>query len=320
MDSKRLEWIDCAKGFGILLVLLGHCGLSIGGVIYLFHMPLFYVISGFLWNTEKYQAMPRKDFFLRKFQSYIIPYLKISLVCFFFFGVIEGLYEKGLSISYIQQLSKYLFGIFIYSRGTKEWLPNCSPIWFLTALFFAELIYYEIRRNKNVLLSVLVIGILGYVLSFIGKYFPWNIDNAFTAVPFLYIGTIFRKYWNMVSMKSNIIILLPLSMLAFSCYRFKVDFDGNTFDLYPVTAIASIIIVTTLLSVMNRIRRGGQITRYFGKNTLILLGYNYAINMIVSIIFPRYMGTWFQIIPVILLGILLIYVVNKYKIIKKILI
>jgi len=45
--------------------------------------------------------------------------------------------------------------------------------------------------------------------------------------------------------------------LAFSCYRCKVDFDGNTFDLYPVTAIASIIIVTTLLSVMNRIRRGG---------------------------------------------------------------
>jgi len=47
----RLSFIDAAKGIGILLVVLGHSpGLPLFGVvlIYSFHMPLFFFISGFV--------------------------------------------------------------------------------------------------------------------------------------------------------------------------------------------------------------------------------------------------------------------------------
>lgn len=58
---QRLEWIDLAKGVGILLVVIGHAGRGVlnAGVpdenallplmdraIYAFHMPLFFVLSG----------------------------------------------------------------------------------------------------------------------------------------------------------------------------------------------------------------------------------------------------------------------------------
>lgn len=64
-NVKRVEWIDCCKGFAIVLVVIGHIidgytgahlfddysdhMLSIYNCIYSFHMPFFFVVSGFVF-------------------------------------------------------------------------------------------------------------------------------------------------------------------------------------------------------------------------------------------------------------------------------
>lgn len=54
MEINRIEWVDIAKGIAILLVVLGHTGLAVGSAryldafIYSFHLPLFFVLSGYL--------------------------------------------------------------------------------------------------------------------------------------------------------------------------------------------------------------------------------------------------------------------------------
>lgn len=46
-SNRRIEWIDIAKGIGILLVILGHTiALKYSKVLYTFHMPLFFIIVG----------------------------------------------------------------------------------------------------------------------------------------------------------------------------------------------------------------------------------------------------------------------------------
>lgn len=63
-NKQRIEWIDTIKGVGIILVLIGHCNIpNINQYIYLFHMPLFYIISGYCWNVDKNRNLPFKDFF-----------------------------------------------------------------------------------------------------------------------------------------------------------------------------------------------------------------------------------------------------------------
>lgn len=38
----RIEWLDMAKGYGIILVIFAHFGVPLWGTwIYSFHMPLF---------------------------------------------------------------------------------------------------------------------------------------------------------------------------------------------------------------------------------------------------------------------------------------
>ena len=68
--SKRLTYIDIAKGIGIVLVVLGHCipdatsptGISVPAyrwlhdVIYSFHMPLFFFLAGFMVSRQKMLA------------------------------------------------------------------------------------------------------------------------------------------------------------------------------------------------------------------------------------------------------------------------
>ena len=48
--ANRIDWIDVAKGLAIILVVAGHAGFPIlvEGAIYSFHMPLFFMTSGFV--------------------------------------------------------------------------------------------------------------------------------------------------------------------------------------------------------------------------------------------------------------------------------
>lgn len=50
MSRPREQWIDVAKGLGVLLVVLGHNPLvgygALRGLIYSFHMPMFFAIAG----------------------------------------------------------------------------------------------------------------------------------------------------------------------------------------------------------------------------------------------------------------------------------
>ena len=55
-NNKRLDNLDVAKGIGILLVIFGHCQLgwigSVHSLIYSFHMPLFFFISGVCFSNK----------------------------------------------------------------------------------------------------------------------------------------------------------------------------------------------------------------------------------------------------------------------------
>ena len=55
-NNNRKQWVDIAKGMGIILVVLAHAldkESIIWRIINQFHMPLFYMISGYLYRYQK---------------------------------------------------------------------------------------------------------------------------------------------------------------------------------------------------------------------------------------------------------------------------
>ena len=88
--ENRIDWIDVAKGIAIILVVAGHVGYPIMGkaAIYSFHMPLFFMASGFVLFRHPEHSI--KELFIRLIRGIIVPY-----VCF---NIVTILFYKGIDI------------------------------------------------------------------------------------------------------------------------------------------------------------------------------------------------------------------------------
>ncbi len=75
--SKRIEWADIIKGFAILFVVIGHSNSSVNRYIYIFHVPAFFFLSGFLTIIDKKSV---KLFLWDKLKALIIPFLSINIL------------------------------------------------------------------------------------------------------------------------------------------------------------------------------------------------------------------------------------------------
>ncbi len=189
VNSNRIQWIDMAKGIGIILVILGH-GIFPNKLIiwlYSFHMPLFFFLSGAVFSINRYSTF--KDFSKHKINTLLIPSL--------YFAIIINLVNYGLSIlsgktSNINIVYK-VSAIFLELRGGKlGFIP-----WYLTCLFICSLLMYPILRYislRKIFVLSIVMSIIGYLYSsYLGIVLPWSIDIAINGLPFMILGYLFTK-------------------------------------------------------------------------------------------------------------------------------
>ena len=126
--SKRIEYLDIAKGIGILLVVLGHNDFEVISVfvqrlIYSFHMPLFFFLCG-LFVVPRLSRGPAK-FRSSLWRSVAWPYFLWSAV------QIIAIWTAGSLVnSPVDDLGGRLVSIL--------WAPP-SQFWFLYGLFLFHL-------------------------------------------------------------------------------------------------------------------------------------------------------------------------------------
>jgi acyltransferase len=218
------------------------------------------------------------------FSCYLVFSIGLNTLWF----IKDGVYDY-------QSTLKQLIGIF-YSRGTLEWLPNCSPLWFLTCLFTAEIIFLFVLKNtvKKHTLVYISIATLGYIISVTIPFkLPWNIDTALTAVLFMYFGFLLKRY-KLVQIlynikKSQLILISILSIfLLYISNNFNhvkyISFDSNYYGnilLMYIGAIAGIVLVF----IVSRFLNSSKILKYFGVNTMPIIGFNYAAIWFVGAVF-----------------------------------
>lgn len=92
-SSDRNVVVDFLKGLGILLVVMGHCdvGPNVSKLIYSFHMPLFFFLSGIVYK-DKICSM--KCFFLHKAKGILYPYYVLGF-CIILYNTILDLVIRG---------------------------------------------------------------------------------------------------------------------------------------------------------------------------------------------------------------------------------
>lgn len=207
MVRKRLVYVDMVRGIAILLVVTAHLiqnNVSNGidnptfWFINSFHMPAFFMISGYIGQKVNKPAGGKKMFVFvqKKFQSLIVPLLTWSLIIEFFFFTKQWKYP---TLEYIQ--------ITIVSPG----------LWFLLTLFqifilYSIFLFTNTRYNKNNRLYTDLLIIIGiHLISSI--YYFWN-----SSIMSLYLYSIFFYLGVMISKHS------PIEKFVFSEQAFLLAF------------------------------------------------------------------------------------------------
>lgn len=228
---KRLREIDVAKGIVILLVVLGHL-VTFDGVIwswiFSFHMPFFFLMSGYCSKKSNYE-MPFLLYFSKIVKSLLIP----AIVCRILY-LITGVFGMDISLSLKDDLAK------VFLQPSE---------WFLSSLFIARLLfwfYYRMQnkigdslRNLFTLISIAFIFYSAIWWNDIGlhykpNYFPFPIDTSLIALCFIIIGfEIHDREFIVFSRNARNITKLCLFFCGFISLIFiKNDSYVNVSDMY----------------------------------------------------------------------------------------
>ena len=130
--KERLDYIDRAKGILIILAVIGHIWQSgyIHNVIYAFHMPAFFVISGILLSYTKSYNKSRIKFILSRVYSFGIPLLFMEGL-----GCVTDILRHGITLN----IKGYM-----YHTITMHF--NDPNVWFLRELFLVEVLFVIVSR------------------------------------------------------------------------------------------------------------------------------------------------------------------------------
>lgn len=281
-ENIRINWIDTAKCFGMFFVVLGHLSIPTELVtwIYSFHMPLFFFLSGFVYKEN---TLSTKEMLIKKGKTILIPYVFLAISTYLFWLFIGRKYGTDASLD-ISPL-KALLGIF-YSNGINDWLIFNVPLWFITCLFCVEMIYNTIRKRKNKqlhILFILIISVLiGYLLIKLNTpRLPWGINVAFFALAFFGLGNLIKQtklYVKFTKIRSNLIlvsltiIFVVLNFIT-SDFNGRIDMNENSYGNLFMFYISSILGIVSIIC-FSRIFEKNKIFIFYGKRTLIILGFH----------------------------------------------
>ena len=175
-QHKRIEWVDVAKAIGILLVICAHSYLpqSINTIIYSFHIPLFFVLSGYTCNCD----MQFYDFAIRRIKGLIVPYFFLSSLCLVWFILLRSFANTQLDIG--ETIIEICLGMGTYVN---------TPMWFIPCLFCVNVFMYiltkYIKSFKIRNIFMFCISFACYLYSrFIGIKLPCSLESAGIALVF----------------------------------------------------------------------------------------------------------------------------------------
>lgn len=100
MDKGRVSWIDCAKGIATVLMILGHTWFteSLKAFFYTFHMPLFFILSGYTFRFEK--NINTRSFFAKRIKPIVAYYILFAALNIAWKGI-KAVLSTEFSISSI---------------------------------------------------------------------------------------------------------------------------------------------------------------------------------------------------------------------------
>jgi acyltransferase len=274
----RLPFIDAAKGIGILLVVLGHSpGLPPFGVvlIYSFHMPLFFFISGFV-QTATRSATPPGEVIRRNVRSLLVPYLFFFAVSLAYWMATRGMgvrASKFAGIGIVDALKGLVTGL------SSDLFVN-PALWFLPCLFACASVNVLLRRRVGARAVMAGAVAIVAIWTFAGGWqtrLPWNLDIAWMALVFYSAGDALRdSRWSIASWTTRtLLIAFPFVLFAWALAAWRlgrVDMAHALFGRSLWLYMASGFLGTGVVLLISRFVPENAFVRWLADQSLTIFG------------------------------------------------
>jgi fucose 4-O-acetylase-like acetyltransferase len=244
MSTAREQWLDIAKGFAILLVVLGHVliGFLTAGMypqlhdglnyvvytLYSFHMPLFFAISGYLYARNEQRATLEKagEVAMKKLIRLGIPFIIFSLL--------QGLMHLALN--------GYTNHPFQAIRLIKMFIDPFDQFWFLYALLAIFLVVplLEIATRKDALIFCLLLSVK-FIPALFNIHVPFPFFEWLMAYAlYFYAGALMARHGQKaithpLLTTAGALLYIPLNVLLYNPQTL-ICVQGNPSPLGPTAA------------------------------------------------------------------------------------
>lgn len=313
--KERVLWIDIAKAVAIIAMIVGHIteyGGSFRNLIYSFHMPLFFILTGYtmrnISNWKEWAISVKKDFLRLIIPAVIVLIINNSYSVLFLgddFG--KAAYHTGMQLLWASSFS-------------FDGIPEIGLLWFLIVMFWAKLIYNGIKLifpGKYYYAVYFILGIVGYNMSYLRLQImlPQAFDITLIVVVLLFIGQMFKKVYDKFEKYQ-----LPITFVAFlmwlGCLEngVVVDLGGRLFTQCALGLICSISGCIVIISLSCAIEGNSIITKimtFIGRHTLLIMLCSYLIWILLANIPDFGIYAMYIIEPVITIGVASLIILAK---------
>ncbi len=294
-DTSRIEWIDIAKGFGILMMVWGHTSHNqLTHCFYFFHMPLFVLLSGYVLNVKSTYS----SFLFKKIKSLLFPYAMFFIISFFFEWLYEFLFYKGHPI----------MPAFGYRAVELIW-PTfgaglAGGLWFLIALFWLSVVLGGITRLNCSIWIVFAFSVsLNLVVYVYRPKLPFFVAQGALLSPFFTFGYLIRQIdisRLLDNSRLNAFLLIIFGgILAVSTLcvpridYYEISFNGVWGIEMALGLIGSFAVINLCKLLEGHFGTLEYAMIYLGKTSLWILGLHGTFLRYVRVI-SRYLPDYFQ--------------------------
>ncbi len=283
-QSNRIVWIDWMKALAMYFIIAGHCWVPYNQYIYVFSVPCFFIISGYLSHKESTVSI----FWTKLLFNMVIPlciYLIISL-CFYNLQM----YANGLFN--LNNLYQGPILSIIGMQGQNYSAGGLQALWFVYTLCICKIIFQFLPKNISwPSLALTLLFLFGCIWINNNGIIVYNsIVNVLIAFPFFFVGSILRKYSSLLNRNNILIEVIALftaiivTIICGKCngdvFLYKCSYGNNIF-LCLIGGISGTVFVyiiskwcTLLFKCLNMSVLGGGTMNMLGIHPILIIIFN----------------------------------------------
>lgn len=291
-SNARLPMIDVAKGFGILLIVLGHNRIfsshygDAANFLAAFRLPFFFFISGVIFSAAKHGvgtvALRRADAWLK---PYVIALLlggiaKVVLGKETLESVFLGIfYGTGFTLGwnvlwFLPHLWLLYVCVTILVKHGGELIDNAAKKTFMLALFLCAG-YFVMDSFDTVTNNPACRRILEVDPELLHCGLPFSADVLLLSATYFLLGHFLStpaKAFRIQPFWMCLAILLSLGLNA--TYGYRIDFNMRRYDdllISTLQALAGIYMMLCVCTLIARVPKVRELFSYIGRGSLMIL-------------------------------------------------